>query len=428
MNARSEKTMKALIQAMKATHKGTKAYDTTAQVVRVDGDTAWVHIPGGVAETPVKLTINAVKGDLVQVRVSGGKAWIVGNETKPPTDDTKANVATEKATEAGKTADKALNQSTATKQHFWHKEEGTDAGTHLTEIPQAQFEEDPEHGGGNLLAKTDGIHVRDGLTDLAHFGEHTKIGKDDDVNIEIKDGKVLFNTPELQNAIRIGASDSAGITYGTLQLGSLHSQLQGSMQNGTAVIGLSARAPSSDGHSTADLISYKPDGEGGTYMSEVAAANGNVLLSTYHNSEIKNSLLLDEEDIKKIDPLTMYSHPVKGITQGSYDNIVTVPDSSTFTDIGASFTLEHGLYLLIGTVIFPTNSTGRRGIRWYFSGDTLWEEGAVSQAPTPGTYTRMQVSRIVNLESRTTMKLQALQTSGADLTGCVVYARYIRMI
>lgn len=112
MNARSEKTIKSLIQAMKATGKGTKAYDTTAQVVRVDGDTAWVHIPGGVAETPVKLTINAVKGDLVQVRVSGGKAWIVGNETKPPTDDTRANVAVKQANKAQKAADDASKVAT----------------------------------------------------------------------------------------------------------------------------------------------------------------------------------------------------------------------------------------------------------------------------------------------------------------------------
>jgi len=55
----------------------------------VSGSTAYVHIPGGVAETPVTMTIACKKGDTVQVRVSGGRAWIVGNETAPPTDDTK---------------------------------------------------------------------------------------------------------------------------------------------------------------------------------------------------------------------------------------------------------------------------------------------------------------------------------------------------
>jgi len=68
----------------------TSSYDTPADVVRVEGSTAWVHIPGGVAETPVQLTIDAKQGDKVQVRVGGGQAWLVGNLSAPPTDDTAA--------------------------------------------------------------------------------------------------------------------------------------------------------------------------------------------------------------------------------------------------------------------------------------------------------------------------------------------------
>lgn len=70
--------------------KKTSAYDTPATVRRVEDGVAWVHIPGGVDETPVKLTVNAVEGDEVQVRVGGGRAWIVGNATSPPTDDSTA--------------------------------------------------------------------------------------------------------------------------------------------------------------------------------------------------------------------------------------------------------------------------------------------------------------------------------------------------
>lgn len=75
-------------------------YDTQAEVRRVEGDTAWVHIPGGVDETPVQLTTNAKKGDIVQVRISGGRAWLYGNKSAPPTDDSTALVADEKATTA----------------------------------------------------------------------------------------------------------------------------------------------------------------------------------------------------------------------------------------------------------------------------------------------------------------------------------------
>jgi len=92
-------------------------YDTYAKVIRIDGGTAWVHIPGGVDETPVALTVNAKVGDSVLVRVSGGNAWIVGNSSAPPTDDTKAveakgvaDVAQVKAASAQETA---INAATA---------------------------------------------------------------------------------------------------------------------------------------------------------------------------------------------------------------------------------------------------------------------------------------------------------------------------
>lgn len=90
----------------KAANGKTKAFDSSAEVVRVDGDTLWVHLPGGVDETPVKRTINATEGDTVQVRVSEGRAWITGNASNPPTDDQKAIQAESVAINAQVTADK----------------------------------------------------------------------------------------------------------------------------------------------------------------------------------------------------------------------------------------------------------------------------------------------------------------------------------
>lgn len=84
--------LKVITGAAKKTEK-TKPYDTEATVSRVDGDTIWVKIPGGVDETPVKRTIDSKPGDVVMVRVSGGKAWTMGNSTNPPTDDSRANYA-----------------------------------------------------------------------------------------------------------------------------------------------------------------------------------------------------------------------------------------------------------------------------------------------------------------------------------------------
>lgn len=92
-----DEILRDLSQAVARTKKETQAYDTTATVVRVEGDTAWVHIAGGVDETPIKLTVDAKAGDEVQVRIGGGRAWITGNSTAPPTDDTKAKEAEKEA-------------------------------------------------------------------------------------------------------------------------------------------------------------------------------------------------------------------------------------------------------------------------------------------------------------------------------------------
>ena len=94
-----------VINAVKRDEK-TKPYDTTATVRRIDGNTAWCHIDGGVDETPVKMTIHAEVGDTVQVRVGGGTAFLVGNETAPPTDDKKANKALSVATNTARSVKK----------------------------------------------------------------------------------------------------------------------------------------------------------------------------------------------------------------------------------------------------------------------------------------------------------------------------------
>lgn len=94
--------IKEFAEVLKQKDRSTQPYDTTAEVTRIDDDgTAWVHIPGGTDETPVQMSINAREGDTVRVRVAGGQAWTVGNDTAPPTDDKKAN-------EAQATADEAL--------------------------------------------------------------------------------------------------------------------------------------------------------------------------------------------------------------------------------------------------------------------------------------------------------------------------------
>ena len=99
------KLEKELVNAIQqANKKTTSAYDTLATVTRIEGATAWVHVDGGVEETPVEMTIACKKGDKVRVRFSGGYAYTIGNSTAPPTDDRVANIANNTAVFAKTTA------------------------------------------------------------------------------------------------------------------------------------------------------------------------------------------------------------------------------------------------------------------------------------------------------------------------------------
>ena len=187
---------------MKASDRKTSAYDTQATIRRIEGNTAWVHIPGGVDETPVQMTINAKEGDQVQVRVSGGRAFLVGNATAPPTDDSYAKRMSMSLSSDLKGTNKVLRGlgrivetvkdiASNTNQYFWHTEEGDDTGAHITEIPQDEFLADPEHGGGNLLARSNGVAVRDGLDELSVFSaDGARIGKANEGHMAITDHEI----------------------------------------------------------------------------------------------------------------------------------------------------------------------------------------------------------------------------------------------
>lgn len=98
MSSRFDKMIKDFIDTIKENKKTIGPYDTVATVVRIENDIVFVHIPGGIDETPVSKTVDCKIGDTVQVRVGGGRAWITGNATSPPTDDTRAIKASGEAT------------------------------------------------------------------------------------------------------------------------------------------------------------------------------------------------------------------------------------------------------------------------------------------------------------------------------------------
>lgn len=171
--------IKDIASAIKNEGSGPTPYDTTARVVRVEDGVAWVHIPGGVDETPAELTIDAKVGDTVQVRVSGGRAFLIGNNTAPPTDDTKANEAQESTDE--------LRAYVAT-----HIQE-TDEGLLVTK----------DNSQWKLLIKSDGVDVIDPSGSVvANYSGQVRIGREDAENITVTNGEVRFNAEDGSNALR----------------------------------------------------------------------------------------------------------------------------------------------------------------------------------------------------------------------------------
>ena len=180
--SRTEEIIKGLASAMSgADRKQQTSYDTPATVTRIEGNTAWVHINGGISETPVKLTINAKIGDTVQVRVGGGTAWLVGNQTAPPTDDTTADKAIEKAEEAGKTAtDYVTDDSDGL---FVHPRDNTADGVRIKKV----------------------IEILRGGKSVAEYGDTVRIGKEDSGHTDIgPDGMKVYGGDGTQRLIYIG--------------------------------------------------------------------------------------------------------------------------------------------------------------------------------------------------------------------------------
>ena len=158
-----------------------------------------------------------------------------------------------------------------TEQHFWFTETGTDTGAHISEVTQDEWNDTSSskyHTGGNLLARSNGIAIRDGMSELAIFASALmRIGQLTGKNIQVSTGNIDFKEGN-ESIISIASALYSSAKMGQLDIlpddaNVANCNLRGSWSNGIGVqIGLSAQMVS---NLTADL-SVVSDVNGHSYI------------------------------------------------------------------------------------------------------------------------------------------------------------------
>lgn len=206
-----KKQVKQILSAIQeiGSHE-TKPYETKATVTRVEDGKAYIHIDGGVTETPATMAVTAKAGDTVTVTVKNSGVTITGNTTDPP-DNAKGDVMKlSRVVETVKdTADKSSVEIEKLTQYFWHDDQGAHVST-----------EEGSTSGPNALLTAAGLHVRDGDTDLASFLRegatigstaflHTVIDSD---SLDVRDRSDAVVATFSANNAQIGKNDTWHIT------------------------------------------------------------------------------------------------------------------------------------------------------------------------------------------------------------------------
>lgn len=181
--------IKEIASAMKESK--TKPYDTVAKVLRVDEKTAYVHIDGGADETPAQMAINCKTGDTVKIRVSGGKAWLTGNITAPPTDDSVAIKANKTATKVKKSYE---NFKDVTEENFSSQEDkiseaakvATNFMKYIEGLGLVVGDMRGNTLGQNALLDANGMCVRNNNSEIVRFGIT-------DIKVVSEDGDPIYN-------------------------------------------------------------------------------------------------------------------------------------------------------------------------------------------------------------------------------------------
>ena len=117
------------------------------------------------------------------------------------------------------TADNAQVIAGTTAQYFWFLEEigsipaGVGTGAHITNKTKEEFLSNPANGGGNLLARSNGIAIRDGLTELAIFSaDQLRIGRANAQRAVVNSGSLELYDAQNNKYFMVSAN---GLSYGS---------------------------------------------------------------------------------------------------------------------------------------------------------------------------------------------------------------------
>lgn len=335
---------------------------SVATVTRVDSEgTVWVHLPGGVEETPVNgLTTSEVQaGDVVQVQIENGRANLIGNATSPSVGQERVDKAiepvkqtAEKAAaevgEAKSTADAARAIAEATGQHFWYDDSGAHISTEALNPEGAQnslwnslgmlF----RRGANNLLAlvtgDSPGVVVYDGEgndpTNIAarFTSSGAVVGRDGARRIELEDGSFT-------------GYDTAGAVY--VEIAQTGAEVERNYRHSLGRIE-SGKCPALDGRTLININAL--DLSAAVSGTDIAVTRGVTLLISFES----NIASLDKGSFASgtILPANPKALMLRPLQSGQWTFVAGVDGSYSYT---ASATLADGTS---GTIQFLLSYTG----------------------------------------------------------------------
>lgn len=311
-------------------------------------------------------------------------------------------------------AQTAYRIASDTEQHFWMLETGTDTGAHITEVKQDVWNDTTSssyHKGANLLLRSNGIAVRDGMDELATFSTNGVEVNQGGVSVASFGTTARIGKPATSNEGNVYVdSDSVDIRKGATVLSTFTaSGAEIGKNSDTAVIKMCGDALQIDGTYAnpnftssiknikplvGDLVSKTLTLENGTDTSIVLSENTSEEYSVSLNAgtagiDIQSDPINGDSivfrgatDLIEVDTFTKAGSAISG---GGYETISISVAKTGYTPIG-----------IVGYEITGTNSQNIVPYRVYINGTTA--EARVRNVGT-NTYTPSVTFHVLYIKS-----------------------------